>query len=57
VTLEKIVQDLIDILKIVAWPTLVIWIASQRRSQARCAEVDQIGPSGARFAPPAPGFY
>ena len=26
-TPEKIVEDLIDILKIVAWPALVIWIA------------------------------
>ena len=54
-TPEKIVQDLIDILKIVAWPALVIWIAWFLKDEVKRAALRliEIGPSGAKFAPPA----
>jgi hypothetical protein len=55
VTPEKIIQDLIDILKIVAWPALVIWIAWFLKDEVKRAALRliEIGPSGAKFAPPA----
>ena len=54
-TPEKIIQDLIDILKIVAWPALVIWIAWFLKDEVKRAALRliEIGPSGAKFAPPA----
>jgi hypothetical protein len=55
VTPEKIVEDLIDILKIVAWPALVIWIAWFLKDEVKRAALRliEIGPGGAKFAPPA----
>jgi hypothetical protein len=54
-SLDEIVKACIEVLKIVAWPTVVVWLVcfflrdEVRRAAARITE---IGPAGAKFAAP-----
>jgi hypothetical protein len=53
---DDIIKAFIEILKIVAWPALLLWLVWYLRDEVKrvATRITELGLTGAKFAPPPP---